>query len=118
MIDFTTTTERTAAAVLGVREELPELLRELSAAWADPAAWDGVTRAGGIELPAEVCGVIALDEVLPIVTPSEDPAQAAAEREGMFGPPLPVPDGATTWERVLALSGRDPGWRARTTAAP
>lgn len=121
----------------GWREELSHGLRELARAWAAPAAWAGMTRAGGIELPGEVCGLIALDEVLlhgwdlavatgqdyrpteaeaaavlPIVTPDPDPEQAAAEREGMFAPPLPVPAGASTWEQVLALSGRDRGWHA------
>lgn len=120
---------------VGWREELPLVLRELAVAWADPTAWEGMTRAGGVELPGEVCGLVALDEVLlhgwdlavatgqdyrpaeeeaaavlPIVTPGEDPERAAAEREGLFGPPLPVPDGASTWERVLALAGRDPSW--------
>lgn len=119
----------------GWREELTTRLDELGAAWQDPAAWTGTTRAGGVDLPSAVCGLVALDEVLlhgwdlaaatgqpyapsdeeaaavlPIVTPPEDPEQAAAQREGMFGAALPVPEGATTFERVLALAGRDPGW--------
>ena len=28
-----------------------------------------------------------------------------------FGPPVPVPDGAPAFDRLLGLSGRDPGWR-------
>ncbi|QIM21080.1 TIGR03086 family protein [Phycicoccus sp. HDW14] len=119
----------------GWRNELVARLDELGAAWTAPEAWTGMTRAGGVELPGEVCGVIALDEVLlhgwdlaaatgrayepsdaeaeavlPIVTPPEDPEQAAAQREGMFGAALAVPDGATAFERVLALAGRDPRW--------
>ncbi|MGG5260971.1 TIGR03086 family metal-binding protein [Phycicoccus avicenniae] len=119
----------------GWREELRTRLDGLGEAWADPAAWTGMTRAGGVDLPGEVCGLVALDEVLlhgwdlaaatgqpyaptdaeaeavlPIVTPPEDPEQAAAERQGLFGPALPVPEGATGFERVLALAGRDPGW--------
>ena len=48
--------------------------------------------------------------MLPIVTPSGDPEADAQMRDGMFGPALPVPDGATPFERTLLLSGRDPGW--------
>ena len=117
------------------REVLAWRLAELAQAWADPAAWDGMTTAGGVTFPAEVCGLVALDEVLlhgwdlaqatgqtyaprdaeadavlPVVTPSGDPQADAEAREGMFGPALPVPDGATAFERVLCLSGRDPRW--------
>lgn len=117
------------------RQALARQLGELAVAWQDPGAWDGMTTVGGVTLPAEVCGLVALDEVLlhgwdlavatgqayvtseaeaeavlPVVTPGEDAEAEAAAREGMFGPPLPVPDGATPFERVLALSGRDPRW--------
>ncbi len=115
------------------RQSLSRQLGELAAAWQAPAAWEGMTTAGGVTLPAEVCGLVALDEVLlhgwdpaaatgqdytptdaeaeavlPIVSPAGDDAADAAAREGMFGPPLAVPDGASPFERVLALSGRDP----------
>lgn len=119
----------------GWRELLRARLAELGEAWADPEAWTGMTRAGGVDLPGEVCGLVALDEVLlhgwdlaaatgqayapsdaeaaavlPIVTPPEDPEQAAAERAGLFGPALPVPASAGAFEKVLALAGRDPAW--------
>ena len=118
---------------MGASGGVDEQLAELAAAWQDPAAWEGETTAGGVTFPAAVCGLVALDEVLlhgwdlaaatgqdyapsddeaeavlPVVTPSGDDEADAASREGMFGPPLPVPDGATPFERVLALSGRDP----------
>lgn len=129
----------------GWREALPRHLAELADSWTDPAAWDGMTTAGGVTFPAEVCGVVALDEVLlhgwdlarataqpyaptgaeceavlPVVTPSGDAQADAAMREGMFGPALPVPDGATPFERVLLLSGRDPAWQpvGQATAEP
>ncbi len=120
----------------GWREQLATRLGELAAAWQDPAAWDGMTTAGGVTFPAEACGLVALDEVLlhgwdlavatgqpyepteaealavlPIVSPSGDAEADAQAREGMFGPALPVPDGAGAFERALLLSGRDPAWR-------
>ncbi|QKE85009.1 TIGR03086 family metal-binding protein [Arthrobacter sp. NEB 688] len=119
----------------GWRADLVGRLEELGRAWGEPSAWTGMTRAGGVDLPGEVCGLVALDEVLlhgwdlaaatgqpyapsdaeaeavlPIVTPPDDPERAAAERRGMFGPALPVPEGASAFERVLALAGRDPAW--------
>ncbi|MBZ2198407.1 TIGR03086 family metal-binding protein [Occultella gossypii] len=117
------------------RESLTGQLGQLAVAWQDPAAWDGMTMAGSVRFPAQACGLVALDEVLlhgwdlaratgqnyrptdaeaeavlPIVTPDPDPQVAAAEREGMFGPPVSVPSDAPLFDRVLGLAGRDPGW--------
>ena len=33
-------------------------------AWHDPGAWQGMTKAGPFELPGEVAGVVALDELV------------------------------------------------------
>jgi len=35
-----------------------------------------------------------------------------AGTEGMFGPAVSVADDAPPFDRVVAMSGRDPGWRA------
>jgi uncharacterized protein (TIGR03086 family) len=115
------------------RTSFPARLAELAEAWDDPAAWQGMSRAGGVDFPADVGGLIALTEVvihgwdlarasgqsyeldsataeavLPYV------AQTAAEGpiEGMFGPAVPVADDAPLVDRIVALSGRDPQWRA------
>lgn len=97
----------------GWRAELPKVLDELADAWRDPAAWTGMTRAGGIDLPGAVAGAVVADELvihgwdLARATGQEytpDPAalrashdflRAAAEEsdrgDGIFGPVVFVP---------------------------
>ncbi|MFC9824222.1 TIGR03086 family metal-binding protein [Streptomyces erythrochromogenes] len=114
------------------REELPRLLGELGEAWKDPSAWTGMTRAGGVDLPGEIAGAVAVDELLihgwdlARATGQEYVPDGAALRaahafllaaaqeergEGdIFGPVVPVPDDAPLLEQAVGLSGRDPGW--------
>ncbi len=118
------------------RDRIPAALDELAAAWRDPDAWTGTTQAGGLELPGEVAGLVALDELVlhgwDVARASGqsydcDPAsleavhqfvvgfagpETADQREGLFGPVVPVADDAPLLDRVLGLSGRDPGWTA------
>ncbi|MFF3213441.1 TIGR03086 family metal-binding protein [Streptomyces sp. NPDC002886] len=131
----TDTAPGTAALALpaGWREELPRVLAELAEAWRDPEAWTGMTRAGGVNLPGEIAGRVAVNELvihgwdLARATGQEyAPDQAAlrssyaflratAEEEGggggIFGPVVPVPDDAPLLDRAVGLSGRDPGRR-------
>jgi hypothetical protein len=44
--------------------QLPRRIVELAEAWRDPAAWEGTAEAGGVTMPAEVMGVVALDELV------------------------------------------------------
>jgi uncharacterized protein (TIGR03086 family) len=119
----------------GWRSELETRLHSLAQAWKSDSAWDGMTMAGGVELPGEVCGLVAMDEVLlhgwdvaratgqpyqptdsecdavlPIVTP-DDQAPDGSGRE-IFGTVVTVPEDAPVFDRVLGLAGRDPNWSA------
>ncbi|MGH3931002.1 MAG: TIGR03086 family metal-binding protein [Pseudonocardiaceae bacterium] len=116
------------------RTRIPTNLAALAQAWRDPAAWCGTTQAGGLELPGEVAGLVVLDELVihgwDVARASDqtydfDPALLdvvhrfvaqfsgpgnEAEREGLFGPAVEMPDDAPLLDRVLGLSGRDPAW--------
>jgi uncharacterized protein (TIGR03086 family) len=115
------------------RTRIPRDLSALAEAWREPAAWTGMTMAGGIDLPGELAGIITLDE---LVVHGWDVARASGQdfdqdresleavygfvrqfssageeaREGMFGPEVAVPDDAPLLYRLLGLTGRDPGW--------
>ncbi|MEW2394996.1 TIGR03086 family metal-binding protein [Streptomyces sp. NPDC046862] len=132
----TTDTSPTAAVPdvePGWRAALPTALDELAEAWRDPAARTGETRAGGVTLPGAVAAAVAVDELvvhgwdLARATDQEyepDPdalraahgfllaaAQDPTRGGGIFGPVVPVPDDAPLLDRVIGLSGRDPGWK-------
>ncbi len=115
------------------RTRIPERLATLARAWRDPDAWSGMTRAGGLDMPAEIAGVVALDEVIlhgwDIAAATGQPydcpphlleaayafVHGTATRNpegtpGLFGPPVPVPDDAPLLDRLLAASGRRPDW--------
>lgn len=115
----------------GWREELPKVLDELAEAWRDPAAWTGMTRAGGVDLPGEVAAAVAVDELVvhgwdlaratgrpydpdpAALRATYDFLQACADdpsRGAIFGPIVPVPQDAPLLDRALGLSGRNPRW--------
>jgi len=112
------------------RTAYPAGLAALAQAWRQPDAWTGMTRVGGIDLPGEVAGSVALAEV---VIHGWDVARATDQRydvdpvtaqaclthlaqfdttgtEGLFGPAVDVPDGAPALDRIIGMSGRDPRW--------
>ncbi|MFD3654790.1 TIGR03086 family metal-binding protein [Streptomyces sp. NPDC058620] len=103
----------------------------LVTAWDAPGAEDGV--AGGMGLPARTVGLMVLGDLTvhawdlaratgqdfvpdAAVVDEVGPALAALApkaREGkVFGEPFPVQAGASAFEQVLAVTGRDPGWRS------
>jgi uncharacterized protein (TIGR03086 family) len=111
-------------------------LAALAEAWRAPGAWEGTTRIAGMDAPAAMVAITAADE---LVVHGWDVARAtgrpydcepdllAAARRFLeaftsaglkpgpavpFGPPRPAPGGAPELDHVIALAGRDPGWRA------
>lgn len=112
------------------RQQILRDLTGLGEAWQDPDAWTGMTAAGGVDLPGEVAGVVALDE---LVLHGWDLAKATGQPAGydgpgleavhgmvthfraggfggIFGPPVDVPEDAPLFDRILGVAGRDPGW--------
>ncbi len=117
------------------RAVLPARLDELTAAWRAPEAWEGMAEAGGVQMPAPLMAVVALDELvvhgwdLAVATgqeyrPDEESARRCLEfaasfgddpeaRAGLYGPVVPVPDDAPVLDRLLGVTGRSPALRAR-----
>lgn len=122
------------AANLGAhwRTRITADVRALVDAWRESGAWQGMTGAGGIDLPGEVAGMVALDELivhawdLAVATGQpaaydgpELPSVLATVQgfrpsgiEGLFGPEVAVPADAPLLDRILGVAGRDPGWEA------
>ena len=124
----------------GWQQRIPDRLAELARAWTDPAAWDGMTAAGGIDMPGGIAGIVALNEVIahgwdlaratgqPFHADDADVAvcietmgpQPGEDRpvgtDVAFGRPVEVAEDAAPVDRLAAVLGRDPAWRARERA--
>lgn len=118
------------------RGDLLAQLDRMVEAWAPPAAWEGMTRVvGPTETPAGVIGGMIVCE---LVVHTWDLASATGQRPvlddellaylfeevsagaeqgrqmGIYGPEVTVPSSASTLDRVLGLTGRDPAWATAT----
>jgi uncharacterized protein (TIGR03086 family) len=112
------------------RTSIPDDLTELAKVWRDPAAWEGMTRVGGLDLPGQIAGLVGLDElvvhgwdVARVTKQSYEIDDASLEAcmaflsqpvdrtsGAPFGPVVEVADSAPLLDRVIGLSGRDPAW--------
>ncbi len=114
------------------RQIASDRLAELVQSWRDPAAWDGMTQAGGITMPGAVTAIVANDELVlhgwDLAVATGQPFEVAEPnleaswqmisqtpdtpeaRQGLFGPVLAVPVGAPLLDRVLGGAGRNPRW--------
>lgn len=109
-------------------------VRRLAAAWSDPAAWEGDTHfAGPDPAPAALIGGMVAtelvlhgwdlaratgqrpnwdDDLLDFVHAELDQTAEQGRKLGAYGPEMAVPRTASTLDRALGLSGRDPAWAA------
>lgn len=114
----------------GWRDRIDRDLADLAAAWRDPAAYEGETSAGGVEMPGSIAASVALNEIVvhgwdlatalgrPFTARDEDVAACMAfagpfsapgtedQRGDAFGPVVPVPDDAPALARLLGYMGR------------
>src|ERR1700744_5178976 len=109
-------------------------LEKAVAAWSDPAAWNRELNVMGNPTPSDGVGALLLAEMVlhgwdvaratgpdfhrggPVLAAA---AQAVADNAELFrqyqgfAAEVELPAGASDFDRLLAASGRDPGWTAR-----
>jgi uncharacterized protein (TIGR03086 family) len=116
------------------RARIPQRLAALAEAWREPAAWEGMTQAGGFDMPGQIAGLVALNEVIVhgwdiarasgqsyeaepdhveacIETMAPQPGEERPVGDDVtFGRPVEVPVDAPPLDRLIAVLGRDPSW--------
>jgi len=130
--DELTSTDFTAQP--GYAEAYAAQLDKAVAAWSDPAAWNRELNVMGNPTPSDGVGALLLAEMVlhgwdvaratgqdfhcdgPLLAAA---AQAVADNAELFrqyqgfAAEVELPAGASDFDRLLAASGRDPGWTAR-----
>ncbi|MEU0942588.1 TIGR03086 family metal-binding protein [Streptomyces canus] len=112
------------------RERFAVEADRLVSAWSAPGAEEGTT--GAMDMPARLVGSMALldltvhvwdlaratgqeygvpdEAVVAELTGAVAELAPTARKMGVFGEPVAVAEGASAFERLLAGTGRDPGW--------
>lgn len=112
-------------------------LARLVEAWRDPTAWEGETTVGELTLANAQWARVGYDELvlhgwdlaatilqiyepgteeLDVIEPFIEETAAEPAAEGLWGPSFSVEPAFSRFERLLALSGRDPNWSPRSLA--
>jgi uncharacterized protein (TIGR03086 family) len=113
------------------RARIPRDLDALAESWRDPEAWTGMTKAGGIDLPGELAGLIALDELVVhgwdvarasrSRCPTTPPCWTASSGSRAATPPGRPADGGTiptTPNHVPTTEERRMDWKLELVAVP
>lgn len=125
----------------GWQQRIPQRLAELASAWEQPSAWAGMTQAGGVQMPGEIAGLVALNEVIAhgwdlaratgqpfdadeaqvavcIETMRPQPGEERPVGTGVaFGRPVAAAADAAPVDRLVAVLGRDPSWQPQAPTA-
>lgn len=131
--DFSATPDHVGEG--GWRTRFEEETARLVEAWSAPGALEGTSP--GMGLPQHTVGGMVLGDLtvhawdlaratgqdyapygpsVPVLEETLGALAPTARRMNVFGEPFSLPDGASAFERVLAVTGRDPGWSPPATA--
>ena len=116
----------------GFRDDYARQINEAVKAWQDPEAWEGKRSVMGDATPAADVGAMLIMEMVlhgwdvaqatgqeyacddavaeALMNTVEAQAELFRKYQG-FADAVEVPDDATTFDRALGLSGRDPQWK-------
>ncbi|WP_314173531.1 TIGR03086 family metal-binding protein [Streptomyces winkii] len=133
--DFTTTPDYVGDWGDGWRARFDTETARLVEAWSAPGALEGHSQ--GMGLPQRTVGGMVLGDLtvhawdlaratgqdftpyepsFPVLLEGWKELAPTGRKMGVFGEPFPVPQDASDLDELLALSGRDPGWRPPVTA--
>ncbi|MGH8877661.1 MAG: TIGR03086 family metal-binding protein [Stackebrandtia sp.] len=116
------------------RRLLPLRLADMVAAWRESSAWEGQAKAAGVDMPTQIWGLVALNELVvhgwDLARATGQPYQPdpaaldvaielmgqdaddpqARDNDGGFGRVVLVSDDSPALDKAIGLSGRDPAW--------